>query len=380
MSETEHTDLVWFGCFCRRAAGSSPQSPFPSRAYQSTRFRFCLVSLRLFLNSLLRALAALEIPVRCFRTFGLGQACRTRARSLFSTSVLFRPWVRCSWLVSVRIPSREIRLDCWSFRRVWTSAGIQACRSRTRSMRSSALVLSLLTFCPPEPEDRTKENSILASSGIRTCFGTVHGFWFLPVAFLLLVFAPLLLILLFLLGSYGTYSHVGTISSPESFAEASSGVMQLDQKGPFPSVLCCRRSLWCRFHGSALARPECRWGWCVLAKKAAGKAEDTDRVARESSRTTDDRAPRPVATGSIAATGLPPKSSSEDPASRKGRSFVRLPLLPIMCVCARVVDSIAAVWLFESMLLVWLFGSMERRCTPPTKATAGSIAFRRVAA
>mmetsp|Transcript_1521 Transcript_1521/g.3968 ORF Transcript_1521/g.3968 Transcript_1521/m.3968 type:complete len:251 (+) Transcript_1521:550-1302(+) len=182
--------------------------------YQSTRFRFCLVSLRRFLKSLLRALAALEIPLRCLRILGLGQACSTMARSLLTASVLFRPCVRCSCEARLRIPSLERRWDCCCRNRSWTSAGIQDWRW-VRSRRSSTLVLTLLTFCPPDPEDLTKENSSL-SSGMRTCFGTVQ----VPPPLLERLLLLLLLLLLFrgclvwgfFLGSYGTYVHVGTIS------------------------------------------------------------------------------------------------------------------------------------------------------------------------
>ena len=175
------------------------RSLFGAFHYQSTRFRFCFVSLRLFLNSLFRALAALDIPFRCLRTFGRGQAARTIFCSFPTADFRFIPWVRCSCDVIVNMPSFEVLLDCCSLSRRCTSAGIHFCLDE-RSSRNSTLVLSLLTFCPPDPEDRTKLISRL-SSGILISFGTVHvGLWF--AGFLGVFF----------LGSYGTYSHVGTMS------------------------------------------------------------------------------------------------------------------------------------------------------------------------
>lgn len=70
-------------------------------------------------------------------------------------------------------------------------------------------MLSLLTFCPPDPEDRTKLTST-ESSGMLTSFGTVQ------TKSLRLLFLEGCL---FVFGSYGTYSHVGTILSL-SFSEA----------------------------------------------------------------------------------------------------------------------------------------------------------------
>ena len=140
--------------------------------YQSTFLRFCFFSLCLFLNSLLRAFCALDGPFLCLRILGRGQASRTIFRSLSKANFRFIPCVRCSCAVIDNMLSLEIRLDCCSFKRRSTSAGIQVCLA-LKSKRSSTLVLSLLTFCPPDPEDRTKLTST-ESSGILTSFGTFH--------------------------------------------------------------------------------------------------------------------------------------------------------------------------------------------------------------
>mmetsp|Transcript_14035 Transcript_14035/g.28995 ORF Transcript_14035/g.28995 Transcript_14035/m.28995 type:complete len:258 (-) Transcript_14035:7-780(-) len=170
-------------------------------SYQSTFLRFVFFSLCLFLKSLLRALAAFEIPVRCLRILGRGQASRTIFCNLSKADLRFMPCVRCSCEVILNKPSLLMRLLCCSFKRRWTSTGIQSWRM-LKSNRSSTLVLSLLTFCPPDPEDLTKLISSL-SSGMFTVLGTFH------TEFRLLLLVVAVNFLFGFLGSYGTYSHIG---------------------------------------------------------------------------------------------------------------------------------------------------------------------------
>jgi hypothetical protein len=139
----------------------------------STRFRFSFVSLLCFLNSLFRSFVTFDTPVRCFRTFGRGHASKSNCLNLSNASFLFCPCVRYSWDVTVNIPPLLILFACCSSNRCRTSPGIHPPELGTCN-RTSTLVLTLFTFCPPAPEDRTKAIST-PPSGISIVFGTSQG-------------------------------------------------------------------------------------------------------------------------------------------------------------------------------------------------------------
>jgi hypothetical protein len=74
-----------------------------------------------------------------------------------SASWRFRSWVRWRWAVITRTPSRVSRLPASRSSRARTAAGNDG-EWRT-SKRSRTAVATLLTFCPPGPDDRTKSSS-----------------------------------------------------------------------------------------------------------------------------------------------------------------------------------------------------------------------------
>lgn len=94
------------------------------------------------------------------------------ASNFRTASFRFCAWVRYSCEVTVRYPSLFIRPASFCLILDRTSAGIH--RASSSRNRSSTLVLTLLTFCPPAPDDRTNDMSNL-SSGMVILLGTFQS-------------------------------------------------------------------------------------------------------------------------------------------------------------------------------------------------------------
>ena len=96
------------------------------------------------------------------RIFGLRVALRINSTSRSVASSRLRPWVRNRRASIISMPSSVIRLPASEMRRFRTSSGRE--RELATSKRSCTVVATLLTFCPPGPEARTKCSWISFSS------------------------------------------------------------------------------------------------------------------------------------------------------------------------------------------------------------------------
>ncbi len=96
------------------------------------------------------------------RIFGLCAALRINSTSRSVAFSRFRPWVRNRRASIISMPSAVIRLPASEVRRIRTSSGKDG--ELATSKRSCTAVATLLTFCPPGPEARTKYSWISFSS------------------------------------------------------------------------------------------------------------------------------------------------------------------------------------------------------------------------
>ncbi len=107
------------------------------------------------------------------RIFGLCAALRINSTSRSVASSRFRPWVRNRRASIISMPSSVTRLPASEMRRFRTSSGRE--RELATSKRSCTAVATLLTFCPPGPEARTKYSWISLSSIVM-----VRVMWIIP--------------------------------------------------------------------------------------------------------------------------------------------------------------------------------------------------------
>src|ERR1700722_4372691 len=69
---------------------------------------------------------------------------------------MFRGWSRYFWLDITNSPSVVIRWRFWAMKRARISGGrLAVCET---SQRTTALLFTLLTFCPPGPALRANDN------------------------------------------------------------------------------------------------------------------------------------------------------------------------------------------------------------------------------
>ena len=121
----------------------------------------CLMPARRFLPSMRRSRDAL-VGLVARRLIGTAAARRMRSMSRSRASARLRAWVRWRCAMMTRTPSRVSRVPASRSSRARVSADNDG-EPRT-SKRSCTAVASLLTFCPPGPEARTKLSSISRSS------------------------------------------------------------------------------------------------------------------------------------------------------------------------------------------------------------------------
>ncbi len=100
------------------------------------------------------------------RFLGTTAATATKLRNLSRQSSIFFPWSLYRWLDRTSSPRSLIRRAHPANRRARTSSGIEGLAAADH--RSTAFDATLLTFCPPGPELRTKENRI-SRRGIESC-------------------------------------------------------------------------------------------------------------------------------------------------------------------------------------------------------------------
>jgi hypothetical protein len=116
---------------------------------------------RRFLLSMRRSRAAVGGLV-ARRLSGGCAALRMRSKSRASASPRLRACARWRCAVMTMTPSRVRREPAKRSRRLRTSAGSEG--ERRASKRSCTALATLLTFCPPGPEARTKDSVISLSS------------------------------------------------------------------------------------------------------------------------------------------------------------------------------------------------------------------------
>src|SRR6266403_4000107 len=137
-----------------QTANTQPESSDPPEP------RFALMSLRRFLPSSRRCF---EPSVGLVGRRGVGRVTASRSNTTRRSiaSVRLRSWVRnrCAWITIT--PSLVMR---WPARRSSRACASAGSATRRVSKRNCAAVASLLTFCPPGPEARTKEISMSLSS------------------------------------------------------------------------------------------------------------------------------------------------------------------------------------------------------------------------
>mmetsp|Transcript_49005 Transcript_49005/g.155198 ORF Transcript_49005/g.155198 Transcript_49005/m.155198 type:complete len:304 (-) Transcript_49005:190-1101(-) len=108
-----------------------------------------------------------ERPLRCRRTFGGLHASATRAASFSSASFRLAACVRWRSETARSSPPRVAPPSCSS--RALTASGHGLCATQSRA---SHFVLSLLTACPPAPEERLYERTTHSSpSSVRAVGG-----------------------------------------------------------------------------------------------------------------------------------------------------------------------------------------------------------------
>lgn len=106
------------------------------------------------------------------RILGTMAARASNSSSRARTPARFASCVRCSRAVRIKIPSCVTRFPAKTLIRRRTSSGNDG--DRIKSNRSSTAVETLLTFCPPGPEARTKESAI-SESGIKNIVTSNHS-------------------------------------------------------------------------------------------------------------------------------------------------------------------------------------------------------------
>jgi len=92
---------------------------------------------------------------------GATAARRINSTKRSSASARLRAWVRWRWALIIKTPSRVRRLPASRISRMRTSSGNDG--EPRASKRSCTALETLLTFCPPGPEARTKLSSISLS-------------------------------------------------------------------------------------------------------------------------------------------------------------------------------------------------------------------------
>src|SRR5690606_28126647 len=142
--------------------------PLPDQS-QSRTVRPRLIVLRSRLASMRRALAA-RLGLVAARFFGAVRPDSMNAASRSRASWRLRSWVRKRWALSTSTPSSVRRRSRLASRRSRTASGSDG--ELATSKRSSTAVATLLTFCPPGPDARTKRSTISAS-GISMADGVV---------------------------------------------------------------------------------------------------------------------------------------------------------------------------------------------------------------
>jgi len=138
-------------------------------AQKSTLLRLSFVLLRNLLSSFRCSFARLLRPFFTFRTFGRGKALRQISSSFDTTHLRFWCCVLYSWEERLKYPSLLMRLALLLAIRSRTSIGNHDADMTWK--RSSALVSTLFTFCPPAPEERENDNCTW-SRGISILSGT----------------------------------------------------------------------------------------------------------------------------------------------------------------------------------------------------------------
>jgi hypothetical protein len=116
---------------------------------------------RRFLVSIRRCFDAL-VGLVARRGTGRTAASWISATSRSCASARLRSWVRWFCAISTSTPSLVKRLPASRISRMATSFGSDG--ERRTSKRSCTAVESLLTFCPPGPDERTKLSSSSPSS------------------------------------------------------------------------------------------------------------------------------------------------------------------------------------------------------------------------
>src|SRR6185312_4810575 len=96
------------------------------------------------------------------RTVGFTAACRIRSNRRSRASARLRDWSRCSCATMTMTPSLVRRWPASAIRRMATSFGSDG--EWRASKRSCTADDTLLTFCPPGPEARTKDSESSDSS------------------------------------------------------------------------------------------------------------------------------------------------------------------------------------------------------------------------
>src|SRR5579864_8808091 len=107
-----------------------------------------------------------------FLLLGRSRARKTSARSLSQASSRFRFWSRVRWLVMRSQPSASSEDDASARRR--SRAPASRPTMSAKSTRSSTLLATLFTFCPPGPPERTAWVST-ASAGTMIPGRTTRG-------------------------------------------------------------------------------------------------------------------------------------------------------------------------------------------------------------
>lgn len=125
------------------------------------RERPALIVERLSLETSLRSFEAL-VGLVGRRVWGRTAASRIISSRRSSASSRLRFWLRCACATITMTPSWVSRLPASFISRIATSLGSDG--ERRASKRSCTALDTLLTFCPPGPEARTKLSSISLSS------------------------------------------------------------------------------------------------------------------------------------------------------------------------------------------------------------------------
>ena len=140
----------------RREAPRIPANPTPA----SCRRKPLILERTFFPSSRFSFEALVGLVAR--RGTGRTAASWISATSRSSASARLRSWVRWLCATITSTPSLVRRLPASRISRIATSFGSEG--ERRTSKRSCTAVESLLTFCPPGPEERTKLSSISRSS------------------------------------------------------------------------------------------------------------------------------------------------------------------------------------------------------------------------